>query len=266
MRNERKLSGKVILVTGANTGIGKAIAERCVSDGASVIVHGRREDAVDRAVKELGSEAFGVIGDLEDPAAPARIIAESVARYGRLDSVVNNAALVARSGFETTDADLFDRVMAVNVRAPFLICQSAIPHLKKARGCVLNIGSINGYAGESNLCAYSLSKGALQTLSKHLAERYAAEGVRVTHLNLGWVLTENEYEAKLGDGLPEGWPERLQKEDIPSGRMTQPNEVAAVAAFWLSDEARPFSGTVFELEQYPFLGRNPTKNNEKTDG
>lgn len=266
MKNEGKLSGKVILVTGANTGIGKAIAERCLADGACVIVHGRRKHAVDRVVEELGSEAFGVIGDLEDPAAPARIIAESVARCGRLDCVVNNAALVARSSFEATDVERFDRVMAVNVRAPFLICQSAIPYLKESQGCVLNIGSINAYAGESNLCAYSLSKGALQTLSKHLAERYAVEGVRVTHLNLGWVLTENEYKAKLDDGLPEGWPTRLPRGDIPSGRMTQPSEVAAVAAFWLSDEARPFSGTVFELEQYPFLGRNPTKRTELSDG
>lgn len=167
-----------------------------------------------------------------------------------------------RGRFEDTDAAKFDQSMAVNVRAPFLICQAALPHLKSAKGCVVNIGSINAHGGEAILSAYSVSKGALQTMSRNLAGIYSKQGIRFTHLNLGWVLSETEYLRKLDDGLPEGWPEKLDKGVVPTGKMTQPSEVANVVAFWLSDESKPFSGTVLDLEQYPFLGQNPSKDED----
>lgn len=260
--NEGRLNGKVVLVTGGNTGIGRAIAECCLREGAQVAVHGLEGEAVDAAVAEMGPKAFGVVGDLEKPNTPSEIVDATIKRFGRLDGVVNNAAIITRSRFELTDAAMFDQTMAINVRAPFLICQAAAPHLKSSKGCVVNIGSINAHGGEGILSAYSVSKGALQTMSKNLAEIYAKEGIRFTHMNLGWILSDTEYERKLEDGLPDNWPERLGRNDIPSGKMTQPSDVASVAAFWLSDEARPFSGTVFELEQYPFVGRNPTKDED----
>ncbi len=257
--SDGKLKDKAILVTGGNTGIGRAIAERCLSEGAHVAVHGLDRAAVDAAVAEMGSNAIGIVGDLENSDTPKRIVDQAVAQLGKLDSVVNNAAIITRARFEETNAAKFDQTMAINVRAPFLICQAAIPHLKATRGCIVNIGSINAHGGEAILSAYSVSKGALQTMSKNLAGIYAKAGVRFTHLNLGWILSETEYERKLEDGLPENWPDKLDKGVAPTGRMTRPSEVASVVAFWLSDEARPFSGTVFELEQYPFLGQNPTK-------
>ena len=172
---------------------------------------------------------------------------------------MNNAAWVKRADLDATDADLFDGVMAVNVRAPMLMVKAARPHLRESRGCVINIGSINGYGGETNLLPYSVSKGALYTLSRNLADALSYEQIRVYHLIVGWVLTENEYKYKIADGLPSDWHETLAPETTPIGRMTKPDEVANVVAFFLSDDARPFSGTTFELEQYPFLGRNPTK-------
>ncbi|MGK0238184.1 MAG: NAD(P)-dependent dehydrogenase (short-subunit alcohol dehydrogenase family) [Candidatus Pelagisphaera sp.] len=260
--NNGRLKNKVVLVTGGNTGIGRAIAERCLKEGASVAVHGLDKDAVDGAASEMGPNTFGIAGDFENADTPSRIVDEAVERFGRLDGVVNNAAIITRASFCDTSAVMFDQTMAINVRAPFLICQASVDHLKKTGGCVVNIGSINAHGGEGILSAYSASKGALQTMSRNLAEIHAKDGIRFTHLNLGWVLSDTEYERKLEDGLGDDWPSRLDKGIIPSGKMTQPSEVASVVAFWLSDESRPFSGTVLDVEQYPFLGRNPTKDED----
>jgi NAD(P)-dependent dehydrogenase (short-subunit alcohol dehydrogenase family) len=166
---------------------------------------------------------------------------------------------VVRSDIESTDAALFDKVIATNVRAPFLLIQAALAHLKESQGCVLNIGSMNAYTGESNLLAYSVSKGALMTLSRNLADALCYEGVRVNHFNVGWVLTDNEYHYKLKDGLPADWPEQVPEQYAPRGSLMKPEEIAAASVYWLSDESRPMSGSVVDLEQYPFVGRNPTK-------
>ncbi len=122
---------------------------------------------------------------------------------------MNNAAWVVRSNLSNTDAAMFDRVMAINVRAPLLLIQAAVPHLKATQGCVLNVGSINGHCGEAGLLAYSISKGGLITLSRNLADALCREGVRVNHFNVGWVLTPNEYHYKIADGLPPDWPDRV---------------------------------------------------------
>lgn len=176
--------------------------------------------------------------------------------------MVNNAAWVVRSDIHNTGAAMFDKVMAINVRAPLLLIQAALPYLKESSGCVLNIGSLNGYCGENNLLAYSVSKGALMTMSRNLADALCYDGVRVNHFNVGWVLTPNELEYKLADGLPDDWHQKLESYLAPRGRLLKPEEIAAAAIYWLSDESRPITGSVVDLEQYPFLGRNPTKRGE----
>jgi NAD(P)-dependent dehydrogenase (short-subunit alcohol dehydrogenase family) len=255
-----RLQGKSILVTGSTTGIGAAMARRFVAEGARVLVHGLERDQGERLVAELGSGRAALhIDDLSDPAAPPRLVAAALAAFGRLDAVVNNAAWIVRSDLATTDAALFDRCMAVNVRAPLLLVRAALPHLEATEGCVLNIGSINGYCGEANQLAYSVSKGALMTLSRNLADALGRRRVRVNHLNLGWVLSENEHKLKVSEGLPPDWHEHPPPAFAPSGRILAPEQVAAAAVYWVGDESRPVSGTVLELEQYPVIGRNPVK-------
>jgi NAD(P)-dependent dehydrogenase (short-subunit alcohol dehydrogenase family) len=250
------LQDKVIIVTGSTTGIGKAVAAASVAQGARVVLHGRDQQRGEQLRQQLGDQAVFVAADLMDPAAADLIVNTAIDRFGRLDALVNNAAWVVRSNLVSTSLELFDAVMAVNVRAPFLLIRAARPHLAASRGCVANIGSVNAFGGERNLFAYSVSKGALQTLSRNLANALGPEQIRIMHFNVGWVLTENEYHYKIADGLPEGWPDQLTEHEIPSGRMTRPEEIAAVVTFWLSDAARPFSGTTMELEQFPFEGRN----------
>src|SRR5204862_1088001 len=142
----------------------------------------------------------------------------------KLDALVNNAASVQRSNLSNTDVALFDKLIAINLRAPMLLIQAALPHLKQTRGAVLNIGSVNGYCGEANLLAYSISKGGLMTMSRNLADALGRDGVRVNHFNVGWVLTPNEYQVKIADGLPSDWPDRVERTKCPTGRLIKPAE------------------------------------------
>jgi NAD(P)-dependent dehydrogenase (short-subunit alcohol dehydrogenase family) len=254
-----RLADKVILVTGSTTGIGEAIARRALAEGASVVFHGRDAERGRALAGQWPKRAALALADLADPESAPRIVQTAIDAFGRLDAIVNNAALVTRSDLASTDAAFFDKIMAVNVRAPLLLIRAAMDHLKQSQGCVLNIGSINAYTGEGNLLAYSISKGALMTLSRNLADAFCYDGVRINHFNVGWVLTPNEYQTKLGDGLPPNWPQQVEPQFAPSGRILQPEEIAAAAVYWLSDESRPISGSVVELEQYPIIGRNPTK-------
>jgi NAD(P)-dependent dehydrogenase (short-subunit alcohol dehydrogenase family) len=241
-----RLTDKVIIVTGSTTGIGEAMARRFVAEGAKVLVHGLERDAGERVAADLGVNAALHIDDLADAAAPTRLVAAALAAFGRLD-------------IASTSAGLFDRCMAVNARAPMLMVRAAVPHLEATQGCVLNIGSINGYCGEANQLAYSMSKGALMTMSRNLADALGRRRVRVNHMNLGWVLSENEYKLKVSEGSPVDWHEHPPAAFAPSGRILTPDQVATAAVYWVSDESRPVSGTVMELEQYPVIGRNPVK-------
>ena len=254
-----RLENKAILVTGSTTGIGEAIARRIIAEGGRVMIHGRDADRGQSLAAELGMNSRFVQADLADPVALPKLIEAVITAFGQLDGLVNNAASVARNDLNHTDAAFFDSMMAVNVRAPLLLIRAAYPHLKKSQGSVLNIGSINAYTGESQLVAYSISKGALMTLSRNLADGLCYDGVRVNHFNVGWVLTPNEYKQKIADGLPADWPKHVDPVYAPTGRIMAPEKIAAAAVYWLSDESRPISGSVVELEQYPMIGRNPIK-------
>jgi NAD(P)-dependent dehydrogenase (short-subunit alcohol dehydrogenase family) len=254
-----RLQDKTVIVTGSTTGIGRAIAERCAAEGARVLVHGRNAEQGREVVAGLKGRGILHLDDLADPDCPKRIVAAALGAFGRIDAIVNNAALVARSNLDSTAVSFFDKIMAVNVRAPLLLIQAAFSELLRSQGCVLNIGSINAHSGESDLLDYSLSKGALQTLSRNLANAHAESGVRFNHFNVGWVLTPNEDVQQRRLGQPEDWAQKVPKQFAPSGRLIAPAEIAAAAVYWLSDESRPINGTVMELEQFSVHGRNPSK-------
>ncbi len=253
------LNNKVIIVTGSTTGIGEAIARRCVTEGARVLIHGRNHERGGQVVAELGQAAALHIDDMADPKAPQRLVEAALNAFGQIDGIVNNAAYIVRSDLFSTDAALFDRVMAINVRGPMLLIRAGIEHLKQTKGAVVNIGSINAYTGEARQLAYSMSKAAFVTMSRNLANVFAFDQVRINHFNVGWVITPNEYKLKMSEGLPEGWSDTPEREHVPTGKMTQPEEIAAHTVFWLSDESRPISGSVIDLEQYPIIGRIPLK-------
>ena len=255
-----RLKDKVILVTGSTTGIGAGMARIFAREGARVMIHGTRKDAAQQLTEEIGESASFVIGALENPQVPEELITQTVARFGRIDSLVNNAALTTRSCIENTTPELFDQIITVNLKSPFLLIQAALPHFRKqGAGSVLNIGSINSYCGERNLFVYSISKGGMMTLTRNLADAHGAEGIRVNQLNVGWTLTPNERALKRSEGLPEDWPSKLPKTFAPSGRLLSPEDIAWSAVYFLSDEAAMINGAIVDVEQYPVIGRNPIK-------
>lgn len=256
-----RLENKVIIITGSCTGIGKAIAQRAVREGAKVVVHGLDEAPGKALVDQLGHDkAVLHIEDLTVDGAAERLVAVALNAFGKLDAVVNNAALVKGSDIHSTTLPILRQVLEINTLAPFAMIKAALPHLTETRGCVLNIGSVNAYCGEPNLLAYSVSKGGLQTLTRNLGDTLNRENhVRVNQLNPGWVLTENEIRIKKEEGFSDDWETKLPDIVAPAGRILRPEEVAAAAVYWLSDESGPVSAQVVELEQHPLIGRNPPK-------
>ncbi len=248
---------RTALVTGSVSGIGRAIAVALIEDGWDVIMHGPDEAAA--AAREIG--ALGAVsGDLADSSVPARIVAEAAAIGGGLEGLVNNAADTSRCDITSATAEQFDRMMAVNARAPMLAIQAALPHFEAAGGgSVVNIGSVNAHSGQRDLLVYSMTKGAMTTLTRNLSDALGPQGVRLNQINPGWTLTENERRLKIAEGFPEDWPERLPAWTAPSGRLILPEEIAAIAALFLSDRVGPISGTVLDAHQFPMIGRNPPK-------
>jgi len=259
-----RLLNKVIIVTGSTTGIGKAIAKSCAAEGAQIIIHGLEEDWGKQVSSEIGAEQSVLqIEDISREGAADRLVTLALESFGKLDAIVNNAAMVASSDIHSTSADFFRKIFEVNTLAPFRMIQAALPHLSKSRGTVLNIGSVNAYSGEPNLLAYSVSKGALMTLTRNLGDILHREyGVRVNQINPGWVLTDTERKRKKDQGLPDDWFKEIPSEYAPSGRLLNPVEIAAAAIYWLGDESGPVSGQVVDLEQHPFIGRNLPKNSK----
>lgn len=237
-----RLEGKVALVTGSPVGgIGGAIAERFAVEGAAVMRHDRTADT-----SPAGGHAF-FAADLSDPAACAALVEETMRRFGRLDILVNNAALTTRSDIDTTGAAVFDTMMAVNLRAPLLLIQAAVPHFRaQGGGAVLNIGSVNGHSGGGNLLDYSVSKGGLMTLSRNLADALGSDHIRVNHFNVGWVISAAEQALQEREGRPVDWAQHVH---FPSGRLLLPEEIASFAVTFVEDGGGPVSGAVVDLSQ-----------------
>jgi len=248
------LAQKVALVTGSTSGIGRGIAEHFASLGARVVVHGLDEQGAAEVVTRLhaaGREAASIVADLEDAGACRRIVRFTVEEFGGIDILVNNAASTERGSVEDASVELWDRIMRVNLRAPFICLQEAARVMKtRGGGSILNIGSVNAYIGETKLGPYSVSKGGLMTLTRNAASTLGRHKIRVNQLNVGWTLTEGESRVQALEGQPADWIDRATA-TRPSGRLLAPQDIAAAAAYFASDDGALVSGTVMDLEQGP---------------
>lgn len=255
------LKDKVVIVTGSTTGIGAAIAKACVAQGAKVMIHGRDETRAKTIVEELGKDKAGYhLCRLSDPDINCctELVYATVAHFGRVDSLINNAGKSPRNDISSVTVDDFDWVVRLNLRAPLFLTQAAVKEFKKQGngGTVVNIGSINAYCGQSDLLAYSMTKGGLMTMTRNLGNALGKEGIRVNQLNVGWTLTENESKIKEGEGFPKDWESKIPSTYAPLGRLLRPEDIARHAVFWASDASAPANAAVYELEQYPVVGRN----------
>ncbi len=253
------LKNKVILVTGSTNGIGEAIAAQCIEHGAKVMLHGRSQENAERAVKKYGTEnAAYIIADLEnDFTAAAQVVEATVKQFGRIDGIVNNAGRSPRHTIDTVTQEKFDNIVALNLRAPLFVIQAAVKYFRQqGGGAVVNIGSINAHTGQADLLAYSITKGGLMTMTRNLANALASEKIRVNQLNVGWTMTANESRIKESEGFAKDWETKLPPTYAPSGQLLRPADIAHHAVFWLSSVSAPANGVVYELEQYPVVGRN----------
>lgn len=252
------LKDKVVLITGSTKGIGEGIAKRCLAEGAKIIIHGRKEPRAKELVAEIGKDVPYCIADLMDYKTSDRLIKAALDAYGRLDVLINNAGIYPRSTIDSVTPELYEEVMSTNFRAPLFLTQAAVKVFRqqKTGGNVVNIGSINAYCGESGMSIYAPSKGALMTMTRNLANELGPENIRINLLNVGWTLTPNESALKQSQGFVKDWEKYIPKTYAPSGRLLRPADVAAHAVFWASDQSKPANGVVYDLEQYPMIGRN----------
>ncbi|MGH9325061.1 MAG: oxidoreductase [Terriglobia bacterium] len=250
---QRVLEGQVAVVTGSTQGIGAGIATAFAAHGAQVVIHGLPDAPAEKtlnAIGETGSKALLVRGNLKDEAHCRKLIRKTVEHFGRLDILVNNAGIYHRSNIENTTIELWDDMFAINLRAPFILCQEAVKDMKeRGSGCIINIGSVNAYVGLPKLLPYSASKGGLMTFTRNLAHYLTRYRIRVNQINPGWVLTEGEhYMEAVEEGRGENWLEDAL-ETRPFGRMLLPEDIARAALFLASSEL--ITGAVLDYEQVP---------------
>jgi len=250
------LKGKVVVITGSTSGVGFGTAKAAIEAGARVFIHGPTKAAVDAASAALGGVP-GIAVDLVEPRAGGNIVEAALKAYGRVDGVVNNAGIFPRQTLEQTEPAFFDRMFAINARSPLMVAQRAAAAFKAqgGGGSIVNIGSVNAYGGAPNIIAYSMSKGALMTMTRGLANALNQDLIRVNQLNLGWILTETEKAIQREEGKPDDWFQTLPPAVVPTGKLLGPEDVAKHVVFWLSDQSAPVTGQVYEITQTVFLGR-----------
>lgn len=251
----RQLAGKVAVVTGGTQGLGEAIARLLARRGAEAVLvtgrHAARGERVRADLERLGAKALFVAAELADLEQVAAIVRRCDEAFGRVDCLVNAAALTDRGSVLDTSPELFDRMFAVNVRAPFFLMQAAAKVMRREGrgGTIVNILSTSAHGGQHVLAPYSASKGALGVLTRNAAYALMRDGIRINGLNIGWMNTPGEHAIQASaHAAPADWLERAG-EGLPLGRLLDPEEVARAVAFLASPESMPMSGALVDFDQ-----------------
>ncbi|WP_368414345.1 SDR family oxidoreductase [Falsiroseomonas sp.] len=249
-----RLDGRTILVTGGTSGIGEACALGAAEAGAAAVcITGRnaaRGAAVVARLQAMGARAHFVAADLGDAEAVAGILPQAEAALGLVDGLVNAAGLTDRGTILDTSVALWDRLFAINVRAPFQLTQAVARRLQDAgrQGAIVNVITMSSHGGQPFLTGYSSSKGALATLTKNTALGLRPLRIRVNGINMGWADTPGEHAIQQKDGNPPDWLEKAQPAQ-PFGRLLRPGDVAGLATYLLSDAAEMMTGALIDFDQ-----------------
>jgi len=249
-----QIQGKVLIITGGTQGIGEATALMAAQSGAEgILICGRQVDkgnAVAGAITELGCESEFVAADLTDSEACRQVVRKCDERFGRVDGLLNSAGDTSRGTLDETSVELWDRIFAINVRAPFVLTQEVarLMRREKTAGSICNILSVNAACGYTILSAYSASKGALYTMTKNNANDLRQNRIRVNGINLGWTDTPAEHDVQIKEGAPENWLE-IAEAASPFGRLLKADDVARLCLYLLSDESGILTGSCIDYSQ-----------------
>ncbi|MBA2303624.1 MAG: 2-dehydro-3-deoxy-D-gluconate 5-dehydrogenase KduD [Acidobacteria bacterium] len=241
------LEGRVALVTGASRGIGAAIARALARAGADVAAHGNvnSADATCEQIRSAGRETVALVADMADPAAPDRLVHQTVAALGRLDIVVNNAGIIRRApAVDVSDAD-WDAVVSVNLHGVFRLCRAAGRHLLAAGqgGRIINIASLLSFQGGLNVAAYAASKSAVAGLTKELSNEWAAHGINVNAIAPGYLRTDNTAALQRDE-----MRNRQILERVPAGRWGEPSDLDGAVIFLASRASDYITGHVLAVD------------------
>jgi len=251
----RKHEGRVVIVTGGSAGIGRGAAEAFAEDGASVVVHGFTEANVNEVVAAItaaGGTAVGLHGDVADEATHQKLVELALETYGRIDHLVTSAGIQTYGDAETTTPADLDRVYSVNVKGVFMTVHAAIAEIRKNKGTITLVSSVQGVATQNNVVGYTMTKGALNAMARALAVDEAAYGVRVNALLPGSVDTPmlRASARQWSDGTPEGEAAVIAEWGTMHalGRVGQPREVGNVCSFLASDQASFVTGSEIRVD------------------
>jgi NAD(P)-dependent dehydrogenase (short-subunit alcohol dehydrogenase family) len=249
MSTPRRFENKSMLVTGASSGIGRATALALGHEGASLVVAGRRRERLEQVasqVRAAGAKCEIVAGDVRDASVCAEWVAESRARFGGLDGLVNAAGVIGNTGLLETTPEEWDRVMDSNLRSIFLMTKAAAPALIERKGSVVSLSSVAGPRPYLGLLPYCVSKAGVDQLTRCVALEMAPHGVRVNAVCPGVVVTELHTVTKAIADYP-AFLER-SKSTHPLGRVGQPEEIASLILFLLGDEAGWITGATYSID------------------
>jgi NAD(P)-dependent dehydrogenase (short-subunit alcohol dehydrogenase family) len=241
---------KAVIVTGATSGIGRSAARAFGREGASLVLVGRDEAAlagIVAGVLQTGGRAVSCVADVTTTEAPSEIVGRAVEEFGGVDVLVNAAGVIASGTLDATTDEVWDAMMAVNVRAPFRLMRTAAPHLVRRKGSVVNVSSVNGLRSFPGVLAYCVSKAGVDHLTRCAAIEMAPLGVRVNAVNPGVTVTNLHRRSGMDETQYAAFLER-SKTTHPLGRPGDPDEIAALIVFLASDRAAWMTGETIPID------------------
>jgi meso-butanediol dehydrogenase / (S,S)-butanediol dehydrogenase / diacetyl reductase len=239
-----RLDKKIAIVTGGGSGIGKAIAQAFVHEGAQVVIAGRDSKKLALAAEEIGARCVPVEADVGNAADVRKLVSTTMGKFKRIDILVNNAGVLLPGTAETLSEEEFDQTFNINVRGLWLLSRAVLPHMRATGGgSIVNIGSVLSQLGARNRVAYSASKGAVLAMTKAMALDHASENIRINCICPGIVETEMVAKFSLDEAA------RRQRVAMhPAGRFGIPEDIANAAVYLASDESRWTAGSTLTID------------------